>query len=77
MLLVSAVVDKVSAGIPGGKSSSPKSKAAVVATAQVVTADDLVVMHRYFKGTYYPLIEGLRERNRVSRDDVFNAYERD
>lgn len=31
-------------------------------------------MHKYLKGTYYLLIEDLRERRRVSRHDILSAY---
>jgi hypothetical protein len=78
LLLLSSIIDASSRDLPeAGKSSSPKSMAAAAATTQGVTVDDLVGMQRYFKSTYYPLIENLREGNRVSRDDILNAYSRD
>lgn len=42
-----------------------------------VTGSDLLGMFRYFDRTYFPLIESLREKQRVSRDDIIRAYEHD
>lgn len=67
----------VTAGMPqhpkDGLTLSQKSGAAI----QAATASDLLHMHKYFKGTYYPLIKELREGGNVTRDDILSAYSRD
>lgn len=42
-----------------------------------VTAQDALGMFRYFKNTYFPLIEALREGHHVSRDDILTAFKND
>lgn len=73
LLFICTVVDASKSNLSESKTLPQPSPA----TAQAVTANDLLEMHRYFKSAYFPLIEGLREKSRASRDDILNAYSRD
>jgi hypothetical protein len=74
LLFICTIVDASSASLSDEERTSPRKSAT---TSQAVTAGDLIQMHQYFKSTYYPLIKGLREAGRITRDDVLNAYSRD
>ena len=74
LFFICTIADASKSNLPNeGKTSSQKS----AATTQAVTADDLVQMQRYFKSAYFPLIEDLREGDRVSKDSIKSALEGD
>ncbi|MBH1989740.1 MAG: hypothetical protein I8H80_01005 [Alphaproteobacteria bacterium] len=73
LLFICTVTDASKSNLPESKTSPQKS----AATTQTVTANDLLQMHHYFKSTYYPIIEGLREKSRTNRGNILDAYSGD